>query len=78
MTYDVVSGDVLLMRAAGSVDDAQCEMDDAGISTWDDPRADPVPGQGYYYLVRSQTSCITATYGFPTSGPERSPLADCP
>ena len=78
MVYDVVSGDVLLLRAAGVVDDAQCVIDDAAVASWDDPRSDPAPGQGYYYLVRSQTSCLTASYGFPTAGPERLPLSDCP
>ncbi len=38
----------------------------------------PVPGEGDYYIIRAQSACATATYGFATSVGERLPTAACP
>ncbi|MDH3591548.1 MAG: hypothetical protein OER88_06700, partial [Planctomycetota bacterium] len=75
--YDVVSGDLATMRTAGNVDDATCQGDDLVASTWDDPRADPAAGSGFYYLVRAE-ECDKGGYGTSSSGAPREPTADCP
>ena len=77
MVYDVVSGSIPTLRAAGNVEDATCQVDDHGSSTWDDARPDPVVGDGYYYLVRAE-ECSAGTYGEVIPGSPRQPLADCP
>lgn len=35
----------------------------ATVLTWDDPRPDPAPGTGIYYLVRAVNSCGAGTFG---------------
>ncbi len=48
------------------------------VNTWDDTRSEPAAGDGYYYLVRSQSACGSGTYGSASSGAERQPLTGCP
>jgi DNA-binding beta-propeller fold protein YncE len=75
--YDVVSGYVSELRPSQGVDDAQCQADDLAASAWDDLRADPAAGEGYYYLVRA-VGCAAGTYGAATPGAERLPTSGCP
>jgi hypothetical protein len=76
--YDVVGGNLALLRAAGSVADAACLENDVPTAPWNDPRPDPLNGEGYYYLVRGQNACGTGTYGTATGGAERIPGTPCP
>ncbi len=76
--YDIVSGDLGALLSSGTAADARCVVDDLTGVTWDDPRPDPSMGQVYYYLVRSQKSCASGTYGMGTPGAEYLPVMDCP
>ncbi|HXV78173.1 MAG TPA: PQQ-dependent sugar dehydrogenase [Candidatus Polarisedimenticolaceae bacterium] len=62
-TYQVVSGDLDSLRAAGGFAGA-CELA-AGLATpaLGDPRADPAPGTGVYYLTRAGNACDAGTFG---------------
>jgi hypothetical protein len=76
--HDVAGGSVTDLRTAGQVTDATCLADDVVGSTWQDGRADPASGDGYYYLVRAQNVCAAGTYGTASGGGERTPAAACP
>jgi hypothetical protein len=76
--YDVVGGDLAALRATGSIAAATCQADDRTVPSWADPRPDPGPGLGYYYLSRAENACGTAGYGTATSGTPRIAVADCP
>jgi hypothetical protein len=76
--YDVASGLLSALAADGGVASATCLEDDASSPPLLDGRAAPPAGDGYYYIVRSQSACGTGTYGFASSGAERVPLAACP
>jgi hypothetical protein len=81
MIYDVIRGDLSLLRSTGAVDDALCSSDDWPGSAWDDLQVGPAPGQAYYYLVRAANSCQPGTkgsYGTASSGSPRTPLDGCP
>lgn len=71
--YDVAGSDFTTLRAAGSVATAGCLANDLTPTSWADPRPDPAPGVGYYYLVRAQSLCGDGGYG---SG--RPPIPACP
>jgi hypothetical protein len=75
--YDVASQTLADLRANGTATATCLENDVAGTSTTD-PRPDPAPGSGYYYLVRAQTACASGTYGFDSDALERTPGAACP
>ncbi len=76
--YDVVSGELSQLAAEQGTSGAACLVNAWSLSAWDDPRPAPLAGQGYYYLVRAETSCLAGTYGFASSGAERLPALDCP
>ncbi len=48
--YDVAGGDLGALRALGA-GGAGCLADNRPVESWDDPRPDPPPGEGLYYLV---------------------------
>ncbi len=76
--YDVSGGSLGALRSAGGVGAATCLQNDVAAPSWSDPRTDPAPGLGYYYLVRAQDVCGTGTYGQSTAGAERLPSSACP
>jgi hypothetical protein len=76
--YDLVSGTLADLHADDGVDDAQCEATDTASTSYNDPRPDPLVGEGYYYVIRSQNACGEGTLGLATSGVERLPTATCP
>jgi hypothetical protein len=76
--YDVVGGSITALRTVGSISDAACLQDNVASPSWNDPRPDPADGEGYYYLVRGQSSCGPGTYGSATGGAERVPGTPCP
>jgi hypothetical protein len=75
--YDVVSGFLSMLRADRSVIQASC-LGTSPAPAMGDPRSDPSPGDGFYYLVRAQGICGTGTYGSDSLGIEREPAAPCP
>ena len=76
--YDVAGAELGDLAIDGGVDGAACLMDDTGAAVWEDTRADPVSGEGYYYLVRGENACGAGTYGFDGSGEERVLPVACP
>ncbi|HEX4825991.1 MAG TPA: hypothetical protein VFV19_16960 [Candidatus Polarisedimenticolaceae bacterium] len=75
--YDVASQTLSDLRVNGTAT-ATCLQNDVAVTSFSDPRPDPVPGDGYYYLVRAQTVCATGTYGFASGSVERIPTSACP
>lgn len=76
--YDVAGSDLATLRADGDVGAAVCLADDRNVADWTDARPDPLPGEGYYYLVRAQNSCGNGGYGNGSSGAPRGPVTGCP
>ncbi len=76
--FDVAGGLISELRAQGNTNAATCLEDDAAQSTHEETRGDPPAGDGYYYMVREQSQCEAAPYGFASAGPEWLPTAACP
>jgi len=76
--YDVASGLISVLLAQQATTSAECIQNDVGGSSFVDGRPDPDPDDGYFYMVRSQNACGTATYGFSSSGAEHFAGTDCP
>ena len=76
-SFDLVSATLADLRANGT-STASCLSNDGSTASFQDPRANPGTGQGFYYLVRAQTTCGAGTYGSASNGSERLPLAACP
>jgi hypothetical protein len=76
--YDVAGGALSALHIDGDVSGAECIENDVAGTAWQDTRPDPAPGDGYYYLIRSQKTCGAGTYGNASSGAERIPVSDCP
>jgi hypothetical protein len=76
--YDVVGGSVALLTVNGSVTDAACLQNDVAVRSWTDGRPAPVPGEGYYYLVRGASACGVGNYGTNSANVSRAPGVPCP
>jgi Thrombospondin type 3 repeat len=76
-SYDVVSGAVSALVVNG-VTSATCLINNTASTSYNDTRANPSPGTGYYYLVRSSNICGAGSYGQATSGAEELPAVGCP
>jgi hypothetical protein len=68
--YDVATGVLGDLVASGGFSAATCLVDDHPTPTYDDVRADPSPGTGYYYLIRAQNSCGPGSFGDSTQSPD--------
>jgi hypothetical protein len=77
VVYDVVSNSLSKLAVEGTTT-AACLSNDVAPSTYVDGRADPAPGEGYYYLIRAASSCGTGTFGTNSLGAERAPAPGCP
>jgi len=75
--YDVVGGSLSELHLDGGVAGATCLEEDHAAAAWEDPRPDPEPGAGNYYLVRAVKSCGAGSYGSSSSGVPREPVAGC-
>ncbi len=78
LAYDLAAGLLSQLVPQSGVAGATCLQDDLPLPAATDTRDAPAPGDGYYYLARSQNACSTGTYGTQSSGSERQPLEDCP
>jgi hypothetical protein len=81
LRYDIAGGLISRLRPEGGVVGATCVAggDNLPLHEFDDPRPDPAPGQGYYYIIRSESDvCGGGTYGYASSGAERLPVSACP
>ena len=61
--YDVVGGSLLVLRASGLTTATGCLSGDLTLNAYDDARADPAVGDGYYYLIRARNSCADGGFG---------------
>ena len=77
VVYDVLSSTLSDLRVNGTAT-ASCLSNDVPVSSYDDGRALPPAGDGYYYLVRAQSACGTGTLGMNSAGAERAPSPGCP
>jgi hypothetical protein len=77
VVYDVLSSTLSDLRANGTTT-ASCLSNDISLSHYDDGRAAPAAGDGYYYLVRAQSTCGTGTLGTDSAGAPRTPSPGCP
>jgi hypothetical protein len=75
---DVAGGMLGELGSDGGSEGASCFADDLDLESWDDLRPDPKSGEGYYYLVRGESSCGAGTYGEDSAGLERQLASDCP
>ncbi len=76
--FDLAGGLLSELRTQGNTTAAICLENDAIEPTHQETRSDPPPGDGYYYMVREQSQCEAAPYGFASAGPEWLPTAACP
>ncbi|ANM30925.1 hypothetical protein ABI59_17100 [Acidobacteria bacterium Mor1] len=54
--YDVLTGGIQDLTGSG-LGSATCLVGDGSISSFEDTRPDPLPGQGFYYLIRAENPC---------------------
>jgi len=75
VVYDVAGGSLSSLHAGGLAAATSCLAGDIQPTTYTDLRANPPPGDGYYYLTSAQNSCGSGGYG-----PGRGALASlvCP
>ena len=73
--YDVASGSLQTLHASGLLVATSCLAGDLATPSYQDTRANPPPGDGYFYLTAAQNPCGTGGYG-----PGRASLASlaCP
>jgi YVTN family beta-propeller protein len=60
---DVAGGSLLALRAAGLQAATSCVAADLPAPAWTDDRAAPPPGDGFFYLSRSENSCGDGGFG---------------
>ncbi len=74
LRYDVLGGSLLDLQLSG-IGATGCVESALEEATWDDTRAAPPAGNGFYYLVRARNPC-----GSGPLGPGREPIQDlsCP
>jgi len=77
LLYDLASSTLSDLRLHGTAT-ATCAKNDISGTTTNDNRSDPAIGDGYYYMIRAQSTCGSGTYGYHTNGSERLPTAACP
>ncbi|HEX5042993.1 MAG TPA: hypothetical protein VFV75_08805 [Candidatus Polarisedimenticolaceae bacterium] len=77
LTYDLVSGPIAELGGPDVIPTATCLGNGLGLSTYD-LRADPLVGEGFYYLVRAENACGRGSYGQASGGQTRRPTNDCP
>jgi len=73
--YDVVTGRRSELRGDAGFGQASC-LGSVSIATIEDPRVDPMDGDGYYYLARGENGCGVGTYGSSAGVPDARDLLD--
>jgi hypothetical protein len=75
--YQIVSGILSRLVATGGYMEDFC-VDAAYVGgNWQDPRPNPPPGDGFYYMIRAVNACGVGTYGGPLIDLPR-PANACP
>ncbi len=63
VVYDVVGGLLSELRLSGIAAATSCVASDLTAAGDSDTRPPPAPGDGFYYLVRAENSCGSASFG---------------
>jgi YVTN family beta-propeller protein len=63
VVYDVVGGLLSELRLSGLAAATACVAPDLIAASYSDARPPPVPGEGFYYLIRAENSCGSASFG---------------
>lgn len=63
VVYEVAGGSLSALRTAGLSGSAACLAGSLEAALYDDPRPDPAPSDGYYYLARARTSECSGGFG---------------
>jgi len=74
--YDVVTGDLGALRAAGTISGASCLGTAGTVPSRIDPTV-PAPGSGLYYVVQGRNTCGAGGFGAASNGTPRT-HASCP
>jgi DNA-binding beta-propeller fold protein YncE/mono/diheme cytochrome c family protein len=61
--YDVVGGSISDLRTSGLTSATSCLAGDVQPPAYDDTRAAPPVGEGYFYLTRARNSCGSGGFG---------------
>ncbi len=77
VVYDVASSTLSDLRVNGTTT-ATCAANDVAITSFGDGRPDPPAGEGYYFIVRAQSTCASGSYGLDSAGAPRVPASACP
>lgn len=77
VVYDVASSTLSDLRVNGTTT-ATCLANDDVLTSYVDGRPEPPVGDGYYYIIRAQSTCGSGSYGVQSGGSERAPTAACP
>jgi hypothetical protein len=62
-SYDLVTGRLSDLRASGGYDSATCLANGVLNTPYDDTEGNPLPGEGYYQLVRASDDNGAGSYG---------------
>ncbi len=68
--YDLVAGDLDLLRGSGGFAGTSCRADDLPDTPFDDAVPPPAVGAGEFLLLRAQNGCGTGSYGDSTVAPD--------
>ena len=74
--YDVVSGTIDTLRQDQGYATSACRMQSITNTPFVDTGADPLAGQGYYYLIRGRDSCGSGTFGDSSLNPDPRDVLD--
>jgi len=58
-----VSGSLSVLSTSGLAAATSCLASGLTTPFYDDARPNPLPGDGWFYLVRARNSCASGTFG---------------
>jgi len=68
LVYDLAGGGLVALHASGLGPASSCLAPNLTTTAYDDTRADPPAGDGYFYLARGRNSCGAGSFGPGTQG----------
>ena len=75
LVYDLAGGGLVALHASGLGPASACLAPNLTTTAYDDTRADPPAGDGYFYLARGRNSCGNGSFG---PGPQSIDSLACP
>jgi len=75
LVYDLVGGGLAALQSSGLGPATSCVVSGLASASYDDARANPGAGDGYFYLIRGRNSCGAGPFG---SGPQAIDTLACP